>query len=193
RRHQERGAAHRGSLGRRPGGRLLHLRRDRAHERHQRVPQPDLGRPGVQLSAPLGGGGHRPAASWATHQLAEFLVAISARDDEESALVGAVQYAAEALEAEVAAVLCDGEVIHSVGFPKGHTDVDALRAAAAGADHIEFPGLGRLQTYVVHVEDLEGTMVLARSGAEGFNEEEVALLRTMARTLSLTLRNLRTL
>ena len=56
---------------RRAGGRLLHLRRDRPHARHQRLPQPDARRPGGRMSA-------SPTAG-PTQQLAEFLAAVSAR------------------------------------------------------------------------------------------------------------------
>src|SRR5437870_11770843 len=45
----------------------------------------------------------------------------------------------------------------------------------------------------VHIDGLDGYIVLARSGNDHYRAEEVGLLRTMARALSMTLRNLRML
>jgi diguanylate cyclase (GGDEF)-like protein len=134
------------------------------------------------------------SASWSTHQLAEFLVAVAACPDENAALACAIQSAAEALEAEVAAVLRGGEVVDSVGFPSDRVPVAELTAIVSGStSRLEFPGVGELRAIAVTLDDLESSIVLARSGADDFNAEEVGLIRAMARSLSLTLRSMRTL
>ncbi len=48
-----------------------------------------------------------PTSSWSTQQLAEFLVAVAASPDPPSAMLCAMQWAAEVLEAEVAAVVTE--------------------------------------------------------------------------------------
>ena len=63
-------------------------------------------------------------SEWHAQQLAEFLAAISAYEDEPAALDGAVERAAEAMEAEIAAIVRDGSVLVSVGFRTGHVPVD---------------------------------------------------------------------
>jgi diguanylate cyclase (GGDEF)-like protein len=72
-------------------------------------------------------------SEWHAQQLAEFLAAVSACEDEPAALDGAVERAAEAMEAEIAAVVQDGSVLASVGFRAGHVPVEVLTAAAARA------------------------------------------------------------
>ncbi|MEA2501666.1 MAG: hypothetical protein QOD01_1777, partial [Actinomycetota bacterium] len=58
-----------------------------------------------------------PTTVWSTQQLAEFLAAVSSSETEASAALTAVERAAEALEAEVAAIVCGGEVVAAVGYP----------------------------------------------------------------------------
>ena len=52
-------------------------------------------------------------------QLLELLAVVSSYPDEESAIRGAAERAAQALEAEVAAVVFGERVAASVGFPRG--------------------------------------------------------------------------
>ena len=132
--------------------------------------------------------------AWSAQQLAEYLAAVSAYDDGAAAMHGAVELAAEALEAEVAALVRDGAVVTSVGFPVGRTPVEALVAASMSGAMIEVPGAGSCHLLRVPVELTDGdcTLVLARSGS-GFSREEVSLLRAMNRVLSLTLGNIETL
>ena len=70
-------------------------------------------------------------SEWHAQQLAEFLAAVSVYEDEPAALDGAVERAAEAMEAEVAAAVRDGSVLASVGFRAGHVPVGPARALAA--------------------------------------------------------------
>ena len=51
-----------------------------------------------------------PSPNWSMQQLTEFLAAISGFENEESALRGAVERAAEAFDAELGAIVRDGSV-----------------------------------------------------------------------------------
>jgi diguanylate cyclase (GGDEF)-like protein len=133
-------------------------------------------------------------SEWHGQQIAEFLAAVSAYEDEPSALDGAVERAAEAMEAEVAAVVRQGTVLASVGFRAGRIPVDDVVAAASAggaAPVLNVPGLGRCTVVTAPVDD-DTTMLLARSG-DPFASDEVVLLRGMARVLAQALRMLRAL
>jgi signal transduction histidine kinase len=136
-----------------------------------------------------------PAPAWSTQQLAEFLAAVSSSETEASAARAAVERAAEALDAEVAAILCGSEVVAAVGYPEGAAPVaERISVAAGGGGELAVPGVG---TYLATGVTLEhppgGILVLARSGSEGLSGEEASLLRGMARVTSLTMRMLRLL
>ncbi|MGH7685813.1 MAG: putative bifunctional diguanylate cyclase/phosphodiesterase [Candidatus Dormibacteria bacterium] len=129
--------------------------------------------------------------SWSTHQLSEFLVAIAATGDEESAASCAIQWAAESFEAEVAAIVVDGRVVDAVGYPRGRVPEAEIAAVADRSAHVlAVPGFGDLPAIAESIDGVSGSLVLARSGEDGFNAEEMQLLRAMARTLSMTLRTL---
>lgn len=130
---------------------------------------------------------------WSTHQLAEFLATVTAFPDERAATTGALERAAAAFEAEVAAVVRGASVTASIGFPDGETP-EAELLAAAKTEACELPELGRCQVAAVPLEDGGGaTFLLARLGDEAFSSAELNLLRAMARVLDLALRMLRTL
>jgi signal transduction histidine kinase len=132
-----------------------------------------------------------PTSVWSTQQLAEFLAAVSTRETEVSAAVAAVEWAAEALDAEVAAILRGGEVVAAVGYPEGAEPAAELSAVAAGRDQLNVPGVGACPAAAVALEHPPGgILVLARSGTEGLSAEEASLLRGMARVTSLTMRML---
>jgi diguanylate cyclase (GGDEF)-like protein len=132
-------------------------------------------------------------ADWSTHQLTEFLAAVSACEDEDEATREAVERAAEALEAELGAVVRGGSIVASVGFPRGRVLEAELAAVATGrAERLEVPGLGVCATAVAPLDDdPSGRLVLARASGEPFDREDVSLLRGMSRVLTLTLRLLR--
>ena len=135
-------------------------------------------------------------AHWTAQQLAEFLAVVSAAGDEAAAVAGAVERAAEALEAEVAAVVQGNQVLASVGFPRHHPTDQLLAAAWGGASTVDVPGAGRCQALVtrVDVESGENTVLLmGRSGPDSFSQPEVGLVHAMGRVLGLTLRLLRLL
>ena len=70
--------------------------------------------------------------SWTTQQLVEFLSLVSSFPDEQSAICGAVERAAEALEAEVGAVVSDGRVRASTGFPADSSGMSAAEGGERG-------------------------------------------------------------
>ena len=129
-------------------------------------------------------------SSWATHQLGEFLSALSQFSDELSALQEAVDLSASALEAEVGAVLDSEQVMASIGFARGRVPAAAVLAASIPSGNLEVEGLGDCRTISVPLAD--GRLILlARSGGDSFTTEEANLLRAMARSLDLTVRMLR--
>jgi diguanylate cyclase (GGDEF)-like protein len=137
---------------------------------------------------------------WISQQIAEFLALVSACEDERSAIVSAVERAAEALEAEVAAVILVADagepagqrrVAASVGYPAGcvpEADLLAVAVATGGRGWLAVPGAGDCRTLAVPL-DGAGRLLIARSGDE-FNHEEAALLRGLGRVLTLVMRTL---
>ncbi|MDX6697158.1 MAG: hypothetical protein QOE65_555 [Solirubrobacteraceae bacterium] len=132
------------------------------------------------------------AESWSTQQLAEFLALVSSFPDEASAVRGAVERAAEALDAEVAAIVSCGGLDASIGFPAGTAPAAELAAIGArDTAETDLPGLGRCSSVAVDLEAADsGRLLVARVGGGGFSREETDLLRGMARVLTLTRRML---
>jgi signal transduction histidine kinase len=130
-----------------------------------------------------------PSTDWSTHQLAEFLASVSSFKDEASATRGAIERAAEAFEAEVGAIVRDGSVVASVGFPANRVPVDNLAALVDGVrQNTVIPGVGVCSVAVVPLEDGQpARLILARGGESEFTLQERNLLRGMARVLALTL------
>jgi diguanylate cyclase (GGDEF)-like protein len=135
------------------------------------------------------------SGSWAAQQLAELLATVSSYEDEESAERGAVERAAEALEAEAGALVEDGVVVHSVGFPSGAVpDAELLRAAGERSSELDVPGVGRCATLSAPLEGSpDRRLILVRAGDDGFSREEEHLVRGMGRVLSLVTGMLRLL
>ena len=127
-----------------------------------------------------------PADSWSTQQLAEFLAAMSSFTDQESAVHGAVERAAEALDAEVAAVIRDGAVAVSIGFPEGEAPEEVLhRLAETNAAEGELPGLGLCTVAREPLYEGHPTWLLIGRTGEPVTSEERVLLSGMARVLGL--------
>ena len=134
------------------------------------------------------------AESWSTQQLAEFVAFISASNNEIEACQRAVERAAEALEAEVCALIQGDRVLAGIGFPEGCLPTaEDIRAISARAEHRDLPGLGHVWTISTALDQASDALLLGRMGEEGFSQEEADLLRGMGRALALTLRMLRTL
>ncbi|HEY3923919.1 MAG TPA: EAL domain-containing protein [Acidothermaceae bacterium] len=146
---------------------------------------------------------HVLAASRATQLLAEFLAVVSALPDAESALAAGVEGAALALEAQVAAVVCNGRARTSTGFRADGVPHEELAEVAAGdrqlitvptAHLVTVPTAHRLaHAIAVSVGSLDGHLVVARVGDEPFSPEEVNLARGMARVMDMTFQMLHTL
>jgi len=127
-------------------------------------------------------------------QLIEVLATVSSFTDEAEAVQGAVERSAQALEAEVAAVVSGGVVAASVGFPSGAVPerelVDVALRRRVGLDVV---GVGSCHTVTAPLGgERTGYLVLARH-RRPFSVEEQNLVRGMARVLELTLTMLRTL
>jgi len=125
--------------------------------------------------------------SWSTQQLVEFVAAVSACVHPSAAALTGVERAAEAFDADVAALLRNGDVVATIGFRAGQTPQAELRAAFSGAP-LSVPGLGVCPVVTATVSGVPpGRLLIARDGA-GFSVEEASLLRGMGRVLSLTFR-----
>src|SRR5437763_1912981 len=131
----------------------------------------------------------------AAQQLVELLELVSSFPNEDAAAQGAVERAAQVLEAEIAAVVLDGHVVHSVGFAAGAIPYDQLvDIAHRRRDILDVPRLGKCMTAVAELNgEARGHLVLARLGDDGFSAAEWNLLRGMARILDLSLQMLRTM
>jgi diguanylate cyclase (GGDEF)-like protein len=133
------------------------------------------------------------ARNWSVHQLVEFLAGVSASASVDAAMSGAVERAAEALEAELGAIVFRNRVVTSVGFPAGRAPEAELVALAEAQDNeaAELPGLGSCRVAVAPLEgDPPAQLLLGRLGDETFSREDVNLLRGMARVLAMTLHSL---
>jgi diguanylate cyclase (GGDEF)-like protein len=135
-----------------------------------------------------------PRRDWLSHQLSEFLAAVSAYPNEAAALEGGIERLAEAVEAEVAAVVIDGVVAASVGFRPGHVPHGQLLAIGPGGSTVQVAGIGTAAALSVDMEDdeREARVLLLRVDVP-FSQEEGIVIRGMARVLALTLRMLRLL
>jgi hypothetical protein len=124
------------------------------------------------------------------------MAAVSGSDNVEAAMRLAVERAAEALEAEVGALLVGDGIVTSVGFPDGRAPNPELLALASAADNdaAQLPGIGRCRVACAALEgDPGGRLLLGRLGDDPFGREDVNLLRGMGPVLSMTLKNLRLL
>src|SRR3954451_348054 len=135
-----------------------------------------------------------PPQNWTTQQLAEFLAVVSSCEDEASAVRGAAERAAQALDAEVAVVIVEGGVTASLGYPGGEASLaDATAVLEGRSATLPVPGLGDCDALAAAVgRGSSDALVLARSG-DGFTREETQLARGMARVLGLTTSMLRSL
>jgi signal transduction histidine kinase len=136
------------------------------------------------------------ASAWSAQLLNEFIAAVSSAGTEAAAARAAVEHAAEALDADVAAIVRGGELVAAVGYPEGRAPVAELEGVKPGvADAwLEVPGAGRCAAAAATLEYPPGaTFVLARSEPQGWTREETGLLRGMARVAATTMRLLRVL
>jgi signal transduction histidine kinase len=130
------------------------------------------------------------SAAWSTQQLVEFLAAVSSFDTESGAALGAVERAAESLDAEVAAIVAGGDVLASVGYQEGAVPVYELQSVASEASRqLTIPGVGLCPATSVPLEyPPAGALVLAR--VEALSREEISVLQGMAHVAAITMRML---
>jgi diguanylate cyclase (GGDEF)-like protein len=129
--------------------------------------------------------------AWSTQQLTEFLTAISAAGSRSAALRLAAERMAESVEAEVGAVISKHRVLVQVGFPPSAVPRTLARQLESGADPVALTGFGLCRTAIAPLDDAgSAALVVARAGESGFDAEDRALLRGMARILALSLRNI---
>ncbi len=118
------------------------------------------------------------------------MATVSSAEDGRTASRVAVERAAEALEAEVAALVSRDEVVVSFGFTGDRAIERALGEVAAGhTDHVLVPALGECQALAIPVDDDDGPASLVVARRRGpFDLHELHLARGMARVLALSLR-----
>jgi signal transduction histidine kinase len=127
--------------------------------------------------------------AWPTQQLAEFIAAVSAAGTEAAAARVAVERAAEALDADVAAIVSDGGLVAAVGYCEGSIGVGELEKVRPGVpgSRLDVPGTGWCAASAAALDHPPGaTLVLARPA--GLTREETGLLRGMARVAAMTMR-----
>jgi len=129
---------------------------------------------------------------WSTRQLAEFLEAISAVGDVATARRAAVDRIAEALDAELAAVVTDKAVLVAIGLDPEQVSATALAAVREGRSKtIEVPGLGPCAAVSIAIGGKDDTSLLvARTGQERFTSEELSVARGLAHALAMAERML---
>jgi diguanylate cyclase (GGDEF)-like protein len=132
------------------------------------------------------------AESWSTQQLVEFSTLISSIQNESAAMTHGADRIAEALEAEVAALIRpDGTVEAAVGYTQGQVPVALLMGVAQGRSAtLEVPGAGSCPAAAVTIEDDRPLQIVVARVGEPFSPDELGLLRGMGRILALGLRNL---
>jgi diguanylate cyclase (GGDEF)-like protein len=127
-----------------------------------------------------------PGVSWSTQQLTELLAAVGRLHDADVLVRRVAEAAAEALEAEVAAVVDAEAVLASVGFAAGRQPVELLLSATTGS-RLPVDRVGACEVVTAETGGADGLrLVVARSGG-GFTAEERSLLRGTARVLALAL------
>ncbi|MHB8509691.1 MAG: putative bifunctional diguanylate cyclase/phosphodiesterase, partial [Candidatus Dormibacteria bacterium] len=132
-----------------------------------------------------------PAPGWAAQQLAEYLAAVGETANRAAALLAGVELAAEALDAEVAAIMAQETLVSAIGFPSGQFPHKAMRRVIdCRAGELDVPGVGLCPAVAVEIAGTTSMhLLVARSGAP-LDPEEQSLLRGMARGLSLILKGL---
>lgn len=125
-------------------------------------------------------------------ELPEFLASVSRATDVDAALRNGVVRIAEAFDAEVAAIVRQGQILASVGYARGDGhEKELLPVVDEHRVRVKVTGLGWAHSIAVEIEQEDAVIVLART-SEPFERSEVADLKGMGRVLTLTLRLLDT-
>ena len=129
----------------------------------------------------------KSSGDWVNQQTAELLALVPTYPDEMTAARDILERAAEALEAEIGAVVRGPDVVASVGFPPGDRLVDNMVSVATREPRsIEIPGVGPCRVLVSPIGEGAGTfLLLARSGDEDFSHFERGFVRSVGRVMVL--------
>jgi diguanylate cyclase (GGDEF)-like protein len=122
---------------------------------------------------------------WGTERLTELIVALGGVGDPSAAAQRGVERTAEALEAEVVALVRDGEVVASFGWPRIEVpERELLAVALAGGGELSVPGQVPHAAVSVALDDGRGgSLIVARVG-DPLDQVELTLLRGLARALA---------
>ena len=138
-----------------------------------------------------------PPSAWFPQQLAGFLEAVWSAPAETAAARMAVERVAEAMDAEVAAIISGGRLIAAVGYPEGAAPLGELNLLTAdgAAGELTVPGAGPSPATSVAMHYPPGTaFIVARAGPDGgLGHDEASLLQGMARVTSMAMRTQRLL
>ncbi|TDD68651.1 GAF domain-containing protein [Jiangella aurantiaca] len=133
-------------------------------------------------------------SQWSAQYLAEFAAAISIAGSEATAARISVERAAEALDADVAAIVSGDDLVAAVGYAQGDVPVAELARVQPGAAETQLvvPGVGVCMTATATLEyPIGATLLVARTDA--LTRQETGLLHGMARVASTTMRMRRVL
>ena len=132
------------------------------------------------------------ALHWSIQQLTDYLSEVSGKQDERRATEVAVERAAEALDAEVAAVATPDDVRVSIGFGRDAAPPGFVADALAGAVHT-VPGIGPLHLAASRLHRDGAELLVVGRAQEPLSAAELQMLHGMAQMLGLALRGIRTL
>lgn len=135
--------------------------------------------------------GCEESSAWSSLQLTEFIAAVSSAENGREAARAAAERAAEMLDAEVAAIVCNGELVAAVGYPEGGAPLAELAKIRPGDEDASLapPGVGRCAAAAAVLDYPPGaTLVIARP--DRLTRAEAGLLRGMARAAEMTMRML---
>ena len=105
------------------------------------------------------------SSAWWTQQLAEFVASVSPCTTEAAAARAAVERAAVLLDADMAAIMDDGELLAAVGYAEGTEPLEDLQRMRPGVpdSRLEVPGVGTCAVAVAGLAYPAGaTLILAR-------------------------------
>jgi diguanylate cyclase (GGDEF)-like protein len=126
--------------------------------------------------------------SWSTHELAEFVAAVSGFPDSRAAMEGALWRATDAFGASFGVVLGHDWIGAAVGILHAEEIADHLCALPeVPVAPVELPGVDTCWAYAIALDD-GGRLVLGREYI--LDEEELSLARAMGRVLALGLRTI---
>ena len=127
------------------------------------------------------------STGWTTHQLVEYLAVLFGCPDEQTAVRVGMEYAAEALEAEMVALVRNGAVEASFGVSQTALTDLARAVAHRRPQLVRLPALGDCTVIAVPLDTEEAAvLVVARIGDEPFDPEELNLVHGMARALHMS-------